>query len=563
MTVVSSGSPVIQPNPLQRRWFQHRPSLSVEMLTALACFFFLTACNTLFWQAAMDGRDITSLASWGFACAVGISLGAIHLAILLLFMNRWTVKPLLGLLFVVTGFTTYYMQRYHVYLDTSMVRNVLRTDVKEARDLMTWSLLPHLLVYTGLPLLVLTRVTIKTRPWRRTLLIRAGWILVALVIAVGAMLAVFQDFSSLMRNQKTVRHLITPGNYLVSLGRVLASDMKGASKPIQPIGTDAKLAASWQQRSKPTVLVLVVGETARAMNWGLNGYSRQTTPELAKLDVINFPNVQSCGSNTEVSVPCMFSPFGRRNYDEDAIKQHESVLHVLNRAGHKVLWRDNQSGCKGVCNGLETESTSNETDAALCQNGSCLDEIMLKGLQERITRESGNIVVVMHQLGNHGPAYYKRYPAAMRRFTPTCDTSDLGKCSVEAVRNSYDNALLYTDHFLAETIKLLAKQTSHDAAMIYVSDHGESLGENGIFLHGLPYSIAPKEQTSVPMVMWTSPGYANSFGLDTQCMQTQRTSPLSHDNLFHTMLGMLDVNTNIYDRNYDFVAACRRPALSK
>ncbi|PHV09824.1 phosphoethanolamine transferase [Chitinimonas sp. BJB300] len=548
-------------NPPPRKWFQYRPQLSVETLTGLACIFFITACNTLFWQAALDGRDIASLQSWRFAGAVGLALAAVHFAILLLFMSRWTIKPLLGVLFVVTGFATYYMQRYHVYFDTSMIRNVLRTDVKEARDLMAWGLLPHLLIYVGLPLLVLARINIKTRPLRRALLIRIGCVVAGLLIAVGATLLVFQEFSSLMRNQKAIRHLITPGNYLVSLGRVLASDVKGAQKPIQAIGTDAKLAPSWQKRSKPTVFVLVVGETARAMNWGLNGYTRQTTPELAKLDVINFPDVQSCGSNTEVSVPCMFSQYGRHNYDEDAIKQHESVLHVLSRASIKVLWRDNQSGCKGVCNGLETESTSNDTDPTLCQNGSCFDEIMLKGLRERIDRETGNIVIVMHQMGNHGPAYYNRYPAAMRRFTPTCDTSDLGKCSVEAVRNSYDNALLYTDHFLAETVKLLASQTSHDAAMIYVSDHGESLGENGIFLHGLPYSIAPKEQTSVPMVMWASPGYASSFGLDTQCMQAQRTKPLTHDNLFHTMLGMLDVNTSVYDRSYDFVSSCRKQAV--
>ncbi|HET7775834.1 MAG TPA: sulfatase-like hydrolase/transferase, partial [Azospira sp.] len=337
-----------------------------------------------------------------------------------------------------------------------------------------------------------------------------------------------------------------------------AGGQGAAQGPRQPLGTDAALAASWQQRQKPALFVIVVGETARAGNWGLNGYGRQTTPELAQLDVINFREVDSCGTNTEVSVPCLFSAYGRRHYDESKIRGSESLLHVLDHAGLKVLWRDNQSGCKGACDGLPTESLASAGIPGLCDGERCLDEVLLHNLEQVLADDKGNRVVVMHQLGNHGPAYYKRYPDAFRRFTPTCDSSDLRQCSREQIVNAYDNALLYTDHVLARTIAFLKTQEKrYDTAMVYVSDHGESLGENNLFLHGIPYSIAPQEQTRVPMVMWFSPGYARDFKVNVPCLKARAQKLASHDNLFHSVLGLLDVQTSVYERDMDLAAECR------
>jgi len=363
-----------------------------------------------------------------------------------------------------------------------------------------------------------------------------------------------------MRNNKEIRYLITPANYLYSLARVLSADASTAARPRVQIGLDAVKTVSWQQHKKPALFVIVVGETARAANWGLSGYARQTTPELAQMsDVINFSQVSSCGTNTEVSVPCLFSMYGRRNYDENKIRTSESLLNVLERAGLKVIWRDNQSGCKGVCDGVEEQKLANSKVPEWCDGERCLDEILLHGLDKVLSDNQGNLVLVMHQLGNHGPAYYKRYPPAFRKFEPVCETADLAKCSREAVVNAYDNALLYTDHMLAQTIAFLKKQeTKYDSAMIYFSDHGESLGENGLYLHGVPYSIAPKEQTHVPMLMWFSPGYANSFALDVDCLRRRAVQPAAHDNLFHSVLGLLDVKTDIYESSMDLAVGCRR-----
>ncbi len=539
------------------RW---RAEWRVETLALAASVFFVLACNANWWSGVLAGRSWSDPSTWLFAGAVFVLLAALQFALLALLLNRWTARPLLALLFAVTAFAVYYMRKYNVFLDPSMLRNVLRTDVKEARELIDWGLLPQLLLYAVLPIALLWRVRVKRVPLGRALLQRLGAVVLAIAAGVGALLLVFQDFSSLMRNQKELRYLITPANYLYSLAWVLGADTQTAARPRQPIGTDAKLGRAWAQRQKPALLVLVVGETARAANWGLDGYARQTTPELAAIpELINFSKVTSCGTNTETSVPCMFSPWGRRHYDEARIRGSESLLNVLQHAGVDVMWRDNQSGCKGVCDGVPSQVMGAADDPALCDGERCLDEILLRGLDQRLAEaKKGPQLLVMHQLGNHGPAYYKRYPPAFRRFVPPCDSADLRQCSREQIVNAYDNALLYTDHVLAQLIALLkARQDTLDSVLVYVSDHGESLGENNLFLHGLPYAIAPREQTHVPMVMWFSPGFAQDFGIDLQCMRRRAVEPAQHDHLFHTVLGLLDVQTQVQEKEMDLSAACR------
>ena len=322
-----------------------------------------------------------------------------------------------------------------------------------------------------------------------------------------------------------------------------------------PIGADA-VATVRPEGSRPRLLVFVVGETARAQNWGLNGYARETTPQLTQMGVINFSDMHSCGTNTEVSVPCMFSSFGRRNYDEDKIRSHQSLLHVLERAGITTLWRDNQSGCKGVCDGLEYQSLGNAQSSSLCVDGRCFDEILLEDLPAQARKNPGDRVIFLHQLGNHGPSYFQRYPAAYRKFIPTCDTPEMGKCTREQIVNSYDNAILYTDHFLTQVIKKLQGLSDYDTAMIFVSDHGESLGEKGLFLHGMPYAIAPQEQTRVPLVMWFSSTFTQSRGLNIGCLSERARSYANHDALFSSVLGLMQVKTSEYDRNFDFFFGC-------
>lgn len=310
--------------------------------------------------------------------------------------------------------------------------------------------------------------------------------------------------------------------------------------------------------SKPHLLVIVVGETVRAQNWGLSGYARQTTPQLARRNVVNYDDVTACGSNTEVSVPCMFSIYGRRAYDRGKIRNSESLLHVLERAGVKTLWRDNQSGCKGVCKDLAFESYREPPQHPLCTDQACRDEVMLSGLHDAIDDNPGDVVVVLHQMGNHGPAYFKRYGEEFRTFTPDCRSADLGKCTREEIVNAYDNAIVATDDFLAKTVDMLAADSSHDTAMIYLSDHGESLGEGNLYLHGLPYAIAPATQVKVPMVVWLSEGLQKARGIAPSCLREQASMPLSHDNLFHSVLGLMEVQSRSRDEALNLFGRCER-----
>lgn len=536
--------------PARTAWRHWRPSMSTEALLAWTTLFFVVACNGVFWHDALAVHP----GSVRFAAALLLLLAGVHGLLLGLLVWRWNARVVVPVLVPMALAAAHYMGRYHIYLDVDMLRNVLATDVKEAGELLTASLLwPSAL---AMPVLwLLWRVRLRAYRLPCALLRRAGFLLVTLAaIAAGALLAP-QDVSSLLRGHREVRYLATPANILVGLPRALQGDGPVRHEAKAPIGLDAR-AIPRAAGARPRLLVIVVGETVRAENWGLNGYARQTTPELQRIGVLNFPDVQACGTSTEISLPCMFSPWGRRGYDEARIRGHQSLLHVLEHAGVATLWRDNQSGCKGVCEGLETDRLDDATDPSLCAGGRCLDEILLDRLPERVRARQGDRVVVLHPLGNHGPSYFERYPPAFRRYTPTCDSADLGRCSREQIVNSYDNAVLYADHVLARLIDTLGSMEDYDTAMIYLSDHGESLGEKGLYLHGMPRAIAPEQQTRVPMVMWFSAGFAAHRGLDLACLRERATRPADHDKLFSSVLGLMQVRTALYDPAQDLFAGC-------
>jgi len=302
----------------------------------------------------------------------------------------------------------------------------------------------------------------------------------------------------------------------------------------------------------------VVGETARAANFALNGYARSTNPELARLDVINFPHATACGTSTEVSLPCMFSPFGRAAYDASRIRRHESLPQLLGRTGLRVIWVDNQSGCKGVCDGLEFHDVSHQQIAGLCADGHCYDEVLLHTLKSIAAGASTDTMVILHQIGNHGPAYFRRYPPQLKRFEPACERQELRLCSRDEIVNAYDNAIAYTDRFLADTIRFLGDVRSRfDVALLYVSDHGESLGELGLYLHGMPFAIAPREQLEVPMLWWIPAESARGIDVDIACLRERATRQASHDNIYHSLLGLLAVRTQRYRSDLDVFHGCR------
>lgn len=534
-----------------------------EAFLLLLSLFWVLVVNRPFFAAL--GADLSQVSGWGFVLAMAVFVLATHALLLALVGWKGVFKPVLALLILTAAGTSYFTQQFGIYLDPSMVRNVIRTDVAESRELLSLGLVLHMVLVAGIPLWLLWRLRWQPRPLLQGLWRRLAFAALMVVLAVAAVMSVFQPFASLMRNHKEVRYLITPANAVWSLSQVLWGDAQGAAKPREPIGLDAQLQRPAAQRERPLVLILVLGETVRAANWGLNGYARQTTPALAAQNVWNAGSVEACGTNTEVSVPCLFAPVGRRDYDEKRIRGQQSLLHVLQRAGVQVHWRDNQSGCKGVCEDLPQEMVSASMAPDLCEGGRCLDEALFRDLDQRLQQVAQGRDVhvwVMHMLGNHGPSYFRRYPPDFARFTPQCRSDDLKACSVPEIVNAYDNAVLYTDHLLAQAItRLKAREGQVDSALLYVSDHGESLGENGLFLHGMPYAIAPAVQKQVPMVFWASQGLGAGTHTDLGCMRQRWTAGgLAHDHLFHTVLGLLGVQTALHEKSLDLSEGCRLSA---
>lgn len=453
--------------------------------------------------------------------AVGLMIAAIFNLALTLLAFRWLLKPALTLLILAAAGTTYFMTQYGVLMDVGMLRNVMQTNPAEVADLLSPKLAVYLALLGALPVWLLWRTPVRYRPWPREPLSKLLVALACLALLAGVALTNYQGLSSLFRNNKELRLQVTPSNLVGAAIGYAKGQAQAASQPLRPIAVDARRADLWQGHARKSLTVLVVGESARAQNFGLNGYARETNPRLkAEEGLINFSNVHSCGTETAVSVPCMFSNLGRADYSDARARTQEGLLDVLQRAGLRVLWRDNQSGCKGTCDRVAFQDLSESKDPALCAGGECHDEILLRDLQAFIDGLQQDTVLVLHQMGSHGPAYFKRYPREYEKFTPVCASNDFSACSRDSIINGYDNTLLYTDHVLASLIDLLRKNEERiDTGMLYLSDHGESLGEYNLYLHGTPYLLAPDQQKHVGMLAWFSPGYQSAFGLDSGCLR--------------------------------------------
>ena len=542
-----------------------RPWHPLSLLLVLALWL-STVGNLPLWREMWALTDAHSLRTWlglvGFAFIV---LSATTVLLSLLVWPRWR-KPAGVLLLMVAAANSYFMITYGVVIDPTMMANTVQTDVREVRDLLSGSMLVVLALGVVLPGWWWWRQPIQKLPVGRLVGLQLGLAALAALVLLVVVWASFQDLASAMRNHKSMRYMLNPFNTIYASTRLVVGQAAQVRQPLQPIGQDAVFAPATVAGHKPPLIVLVVGETVRAANFGLAGYARDTTPQLRQLqgtgDLAYFSNVSSCGTNTQVSVPCMFSHLGREANAKNDIP-YENLLDVLQRAGMQVLWLDNQSGCKGLCDRVPNANTLALKDPALCPDGECFDEIMLRVLPERLAQleKSGTranpagTVVVLHQMGNHGPAYHKRTPADMKVYQPECRSNVLQDCPAQDIVNAYDNAVHYTDHLLAQTVRWLKSQP-RPTAMLYVSDHGESLGEKGLYLHGMPYMMAPKEQTHVPMVIWLSKPLQSQMKWDAHCWKKQASAPISHDQLFHSVLTLAQVKTRLQQPELDVFAGC-------
>jgi lipid A ethanolaminephosphotransferase len=528
-------------------------TISATALTFITCVFTIATANATFWGHAMRIFAGDPLALVTFGAAILSLMFALSMA----FTQRWLVRPYLILLLLIAAGASHFQETYGIVVDREMIQNVASTTSTEARHLLTMGLFGHMVLFGIMPSLAVAFVPLtRERFWGKTL--RNGAIgIISFVACLGLLLTDYGQFASIFREQKELMASFQPGAPIVGAIRYGRLMLGTRNIVVMPYGTDAAPGPHLAAAIKPVVMVIVVGETSRAQNWSLGGYARETNPELATRDITYFSDVSSCGTSTAISVPCMFSGLGRDDYSLNAALSRENLVDVLGHAGFRTLWWDNNGGSQHVAARIGEELLVNGDDPEICGSGECDDRILLARLEVELPKITENTVIVMHTIGSHGPSYHLRYPEERAAFQPTCETGELGKCTSDEIVNTYDNTVAMTDWFLAQLIDRLGADDAVIPMMLYASDHGESLGENGLYLHAAPYFMAPAEQTRVPMLTWVSPAAEVALGVTRACLDRRAGEALSHDNMFPTVLGWLDIETTVRDAALDLTAGCR------
>lgn len=539
------------------RW---KPGLTA--LTALVSLWCLLLLNSPLWpylheiRPIGDGRDMAFLASFFLLAGLATNLFLTPLTLI-----RPLAKPMLALVLVLAASASYFVDVYGVLIDKVMIRNVLETNATESLELFTGRMLLQVGALGILPAVLLLMMPVTLKSWRGELRDRGIALLVTL-LGVGVIAGFFyQDHASLLRNHRELRHMLVPVNFIAGLGSHVGDKLK-PTIPYTRVGEDAKRVVG-SPSQKPMLVVFVLGETARAANFSLGGYPRPTNPALSRIkDLIYFPDVASCGTSTAISVPCLFSDMGRSGFDAEEAKARDNLIDIALRTELDVQWYGNNTDCKGVCRSVPERRVDRAQHPQACiEDRPCMDGALFDDFFRSLSDIQRDRFTVIHTLGSHGPGYHLRYPAEFEQFKPACREVDFAKCSVAEVVNAYDNTLLYTDHLLATTIEQLSAISDRvDVALLYVSDHGESLGENGLFLHALPYAIAPETQTRVPMIFWASPGFKQRVAVEPTCAREQARESLSHDHVFHTLLDLLEIQSTAKRRDLAIFAGCRASA---
>ncbi|ENG6995615.1 phosphoethanolamine transferase EptA [Yersinia enterocolitica] len=527
------------------------------LITAL---FFTLFQNALFIYKAWSLIHFDSSDSYFFAATIPLVIFCALNIIFSLLAVPVLRKPIIILFLLGSAAANYFMFSYGAVIDANMMQNAFETNAQEATALFTPRMALWLLILGIFPAIIICFVRIRaTRPWWYMLGLRAANILASVVIILLIAALFYKDYASLIRNNKSMVKMLTPSNFVSGSFQFAKHKYFASNMSLVTIGEDAHKGPLISGQQKKTLVIVVVGETARAENFSLGGYERETNPRLKKQDVTYFKNASSCGTETAISVPCMFSNMPRKNYDATLASHQEGLMDILAHAGLNVLWRENDGGCKGACDRIPHQDVTQLQLTTDCENGVCMDNALLYKLDNYINGLQGDGVIVLHQMGSHGPAYYRRSTPEIRQFAPTCDSNQIQDCTPQELVNTYDNSILYTDAMLDNTIKLLQQHNDRfNTALVYLSDHGESLGENGMYLHGTPYMFAPSQQTHIPFLMWLSPEYTKNYGIDRQCLSDcAQHDEISQDNLFHTILGMMNVQTTEYQSGMDLLQKCR------
>ena len=484
-------------------------------MSIIVALLFVFIYNHKIWSIYFTARDVNSLYAVFELMTFGLFVFFLLLALFSVFAFKRVQKVILIFVFMSGAIAMYFSNALNVYFDTDMIANIFETDYREATELIVRPLLLYIFILGILPSILILWVDIDYARFRPSSYIKASY-------------------------SYAKKQWVLPASHQERI----SLDDSAVKNP------------RWNAYKKPLALVVIVGETARAESFSLQNGS--TEGYLSQNNLVYFSNFNSCGTSTVISVPCMFMTEIKSEYKRNLQYQYENILDLALKSGFSTHWFDNLNGCKGLCQNVAEERPKPEDNPLFFHDEQFYDEVLVDKLDERIKSTQGDQLWVLHQMGSHGPAYYKRIPERFIQHQPACLTEDFSQCTQEAIRNTYTDTVLYSEYVISQAInKLESLKDTHDTALIYVSDHGESTGEMGLYLHGIPWMLAPDQQTHVPALLWFSDSYLKSRDLDLQCLASNSDNLYSHDNMSHTILSLLDIKTTAYQANLDLLSPCR------
>lgn len=435
---------------------------------------------------------------------------------------------------IINAALLFFIHNYGIEIDQVLISNIVNTRYSEASELINLELIVTVTLLGIIPAVMLALVKIKRVKRRQTLF---GLIKVT-ALTVPALYLMSGSWLWIDKHASKVGSLLLPWAYIVDFTRYQVSRYQAQQEQVL-------LPKGHFTKQNKTLVVLVIGETARKANFGLYGYAKNTTPKLTNESLLALNNTSSCTTYTTASIKCMLS---HQTQEQLFATEYEYLPSYLKRHDIDVIWHSNNWGEPAI--EVNTYNKA-ETLRQNCQGTGCdHDEVLLQGLSERIINsKQQRIFVVLHQKGSHGPLYHERHPKAFEQFSPGCHSLNIRDCSYQELVNAYDNTILYTDHFLSRVIATLKQITETPSMMMYISDHGESLGEYGLYLHGTPKSVAPAYQFDIPFLIWMTPELKARKAIDFDTFEQQ--SKYGQDHVFHTIMGAFDLISPVYDKSKD------------
>ena len=496
-------------------------SLLISVLTIVLYYY-------PFFKYSLEQIDLSTFAGIFLLmnlCVLLILMNTIAVYLILFFLRN-AGKYVIALSFIINSVALYFINTYNILIDKGMIGNVFNTNIEEAGGFLSLSLVIYVLFLGVAPSILLFKFKFEKETFKKfAIKITAGLLFAVMIAYCNSSNWLWVD-----KNVPTLGSLAMPWCYVVNTIRY-ANSLNKKNKEVILL-PDLKV-----KDNKKSVVVLVIGESTRKQNMSLYGYKKETNPLLGKITGLHIYHAESSDTYTIAGVKAIldYKPVS------DFVEPLPSYLH---RNGVNVIWRTTNSG-EPKLEVSKRNNASSLKEMAIADSLSIqYDEILLSGIQKEILRsDCSKIFIVMHTSTSHGPTYYKKYPPRFSIFEPVCTGVDIAKYSREELMNAYDNTIVYTDYILDTLIQKLSLLKDYSATMLFVSDHGESIGENGFYMHGIPKQMAPKEQYEIPFLIWSNDSTLHFKQKDT----------VSQYHVFHTVLDALGLESPIYNADMSLI----------